>query len=81
MVSERRPGGPWPPGAWPGALVLAHDAVMTSRDRALYDQFVATCRCDENDVAEVRLNEHGFEVDVVDFTDADWPVRTFIIDT
>ena len=64
-----------------GVLVIPSDAVgrLSASRRAMYRRMVAASGCDEHDVFELRVSERGVEVDVVDFDDIDWPIRTLMI--
>ena len=44
--------------------------------RALYEQAVAAAGVDSENVLVIRITEAGIELDVLDFDDARWPVRT-----
>ncbi len=48
--------------------------------RALYEQAVAAAGVGSEDVLVVRVTEAGIEVDVLDFDDARWPVRTLRVE-
>jgi hypothetical protein len=53
---------------------------MSRFQRAIYDQLVVASGCDENDVMEARISECRVELDIVDFVDPGWPVRTIIVE-
>ena len=59
-------------------VIITNEGVLTAapHHRDVYERVVAALGLDPDDIAEVRVGERGIEVDVVDFEDPDWPLRT-----
>jgi hypothetical protein len=74
-------GAPSPTGEY-GILSIHPDAVAWScrGHQAMYWRLVAASGCDEHDVIELRVSECRVELDVVDFVDPDWPIRTISVE-
>jgi hypothetical protein len=69
------------PFAGSGTVTIVDDGVagLTRCHAALYRVVVEAAGIDEDDVFEVRVSEAGCELDVVDFADPDWPIRTVTV--